>query len=761
MSRSILPRWLFWAVLALSMHGLAAAQGGIIRGVVYDKEDGEPLIYTNVVLLGTSWGAQTDEQGVYNIANVPPGTYTLWCTQLGYDTVAVSVTVKANSIVNQKIFLSRIGIQLENIDVTATKEEKQEETQISLTKITTRDIERIPAVGGTADLAQYLQVLPGVIFTGDQGGELYIRGGSPIQNKVLLDGMTIYNPFHSIGLFSVFETDIIRSVNVFTGGFSAEYGNRLSAVLDVVTRDGNKKRFAGMAAASPFVGRLVLEGPIKKQDETGAAASFLFTSKISYLDQTSPVLYGYVDSAGLPYRFQDFYGKASFYSAGGSKFSLFAFHFGDQVRYRQVSDYDWEEFGFGFNYNLVPLGSRVLIGGTFSYSDYAIQLTEADDLPRESSIGGFNLINDFTYFIPNGEVKYGFDISGVRTHLKFFNALNLIIEQDDNTTEFAGYALVRYVLREKLVLEPSLRLQYYSSLPVFSPEPRLSLKYNVSDWLRVKWGAGLYSQNLISTKSDQDVVNLFTGYLTSPQGQLLDLNGEIASDNLQRASQLVLGIEADLNDYTNLTLEPYYKLFSRLINLNRNKLFPTDPDYEIEEGKAYGVDVLLRYQQKRYYFWLAYSLGYVRRNNGEQEYPPHYDRRHNANVVAAYNWGREMSWEFALRWNLGSGFPFTLTQGFYEQINFLQGINTDYLTANGLLGIIYDDQLNRGRLPYYHRLDASLKKSFSLGRFTRLEANVSVINVYNRPNVFYFDRVRYQRVDQLPILPSAGLSLNF
>ncbi len=163
-------------------------------------------------------------------------------------------------------------------------------------KITTKDIERIPAIGGSADLAQYLQILPGVIFTGDQGGELYIRGGSPIQNKVLLDGMTIYNPFHSIGLFSVFETDVIRSVNVFTGGFSAEYGDRLSAVLDVTTRDGNKKRLAGKFAASPFLAKLILEGPLKKQDATGSSISYLFTSKVSYLDKTSPTLYHYIDT---------------------------------------------------------------------------------------------------------------------------------------------------------------------------------------------------------------------------------------------------------------------------------------------------------------------------------------------------------------------------------------------------------------------------------------------------------------------------------
>ncbi len=753
----------FFSILFLSalISVQAFSQGGIIRGVVYDKEDGEPVIFTNVILQGTTIGAQTDEQGVYNITSVPPGSYTIFCTQLGYDSSSISITIKNNQIINQKIFLNKTGIELENINVTATREEKKTETTVSMTKITTKDIERIPSVGGSADLAQYLQVLPGVIFTGDQGGELYIRGGSPIQNKVLLDGMTIYNPFHSIGLFSIFETDVIRSVNVFTGGFSGEYGDRLSAVLDITTRDGNKKHAAGKIAASPFLSKLILEGPIKKQSNTGSSISYLFTSKISYLDKTSPTLYSYIDTAGLPYNFQDFYGKVSLNSASGSKVSFFGFDYNDHVNYQQLSDFDWNEYGFGANFNLVPGGSKVLIGGTLSYSNYSLVLTESDGKPRESSVGGFDLNTDFTYFIRHGEVKYGFDIGGFRTHLKFFNSLGLIIESDDNTTEFSGFVVFKYIINEKVILEPSLRLQYYASLPVFSPEPRISLKYNLSDHVRLKAATGLYSQNFISTKSDQDVVNLFTGYLTAPSGTLDNINGEPAPNNLQRAVQGVVGAEVDVNKNLELTLEPYYKVFTQLINLNREKLFPEDPDYQIETGKAYGIDFLAKYTYKRYYLWFAYSLGYVRRDNGEQVYPPHYDRRHNLNVVAAYNWGKDASWEFDLRWNFGSGFPFTLTQGFYEQINFLNGINTPYTTQNGNLGILYDDSLNTGRLPYYHRLDLALKKTIHVSENSDLEINLSVINIYNRDNIFYFDRVRYERVNQLPILPSIGASFTF
>jgi hypothetical protein len=747
--------------MTLTVTGTAMAQNGTIRGIVYDKGNGEPVIYTNVILKGTTMGAQTDEDGIFSIPNVPPGSYMLFSTQLGYDTIELPITLKPNEISTQNLFLTKSAIELENVNINAVREEKKSETGVSMTKITTKDIERIPSVGGEADLAQYLQVLPGVIFTGDQGGELYIRGGSPIQNKVLLDGMTIYNPFHSIGLFSVFETDIIRSVNVFTGGFSAEYGDRLSAVLDVHTRDGNKKQFSGKVGINPFLSKVILEGPIKKQSESGSSVSYLFTGKTSYLDKSSKLFYSYIDTGGLPYRFTDLYGKISLNGANGSKLSFFGFNYNDHVNYQFVSDFNWNSYGFGTNFVVVPGGSKVLIGGTISYSDYKISLTEADGKPRTSGINGFDLNVDFTYFTAHGEVKYGFDIGGFRTTLHFFNALGLIIDNTDNSTELSGFLVYKHIFNEKLILEPSLRLQYYASLPAFSPEPRISLKYNATDAIRFKAAAGVYSQNLISTKSDQDVVNLFTGYLTAPDDQLNGVDDKPAANNLQHAYQFVVGLEADVTKHIELTVEPYYKYFGQLININRQKLFPTDPDFEIETGKAYGIDLLVKYDYKNFYLWVAYSLGYVRRDNGEQVYPPHFDRRHNLNIVTSYTWGKDKSWEVDARFNYGSGFPFTLTQGFYEQTNFLDGINTNYQTQNGELGIVYDDSLNTGRLPNYYRLDLAAKKRFTLSENTDLEITASVINVYNWKNIFYFDRITYQRVDQLPILPSIGASLTF
>jgi hypothetical protein len=157
--------------------------------------------------------------------------------------------------------------------------------------------------------------------------------------------------------------------------------------------------------------------------------------------------------------------------------------------------------------------------------------------------------------------------------------------------------------------------------------------------------------------------------------------------------------------------------------------------------------------------WATYSLGYVKRDDGEQIYPTHFDRRHNVNLLASLNLGR--SWEASVRWNYGSGFPFTLSQGFYGNFNLNDGIDSDVLTGNPDLGIIYSDTRNSGKLPDYHRLDFSIKKTIEINRNLLFEILASVTNAYNRENIFYFDRVRYTRVDQLPILPSLTLKVDF
>jgi hypothetical protein len=258
------------------------AQKGDIRGFVYDKDNGEPIMFCNVIIEGLAIGTATDVNGFFNISGVPAGSQTLLVTYIGYDTLRQSVSLKNKQILNQKLEISSSSVQIETVTVSADRQEMKSEVKVSVTKITPKDIKIIPAIGGEPDLAQYLQVLPGVVFTGDQGGQLYIRGGSPIQNKVLLDGMIVYNPFHSIGLFSVFDTDIMRNADIYTGGFGAQYGGRISSIMDITTRDGNKNRLSGKVATSSFGSKLMLEGPLFKK---GGNSSFIMSAKTSYLDR--------------------------------------------------------------------------------------------------------------------------------------------------------------------------------------------------------------------------------------------------------------------------------------------------------------------------------------------------------------------------------------------------------------------------------------------------------------------------------------------
>ncbi len=751
-------KYLIVTLLFLIIQQCAYAQLGDVRGIVYDEKTGEPLIYTNVFFEGTSQGSQSDVNGFYNITKAQQGEHILMVTLVGYDTFKLKIKIEKDKILNQNIYLQKRIFTIEEVKISAEKQSKTTEVQISQTKLTSKTIKKLPSVGGEPDLVQYLQVLPGVIFTGDQGGQLYIRGGSPIQNKVLLDGMTIYNPFHTIGLFSIFETEVIKNVSVYSGGFGAEYGGRVSSVIDVTTREGNKKRVSARASVSPFMTRFLVEGPIKKMDNLGASSSYIFTSKYSYLDKTSKVVYPWVESENaLPFSFLDFYGKLSFNGGNGSKLNVFGFNYNDNVDYPNAT-FGWNTYGGGCNFVLIPGQSKTVIKGFMAYSNYNTVFAERGKKDKTSSIGGFNTGLNFSYYFPKAQLDYGFSINGFRTTFDFFNSLGLQIDQNQNTTEIGSYVSYRYS-GKKFVIEPSIRFDYYSSLSQLSPEPRLRVKYNISKNIRFKFGSGIYAQNFISTRSDKDIVNLFNGFLSAPEEDLIKLDGSTSRSKLQHSYHLISGVELDITKYIEVNIEPYYKNFSQLIDLNRNKQLKSDPDYMIEQGDSYGIDFSMKFEKKNYYLWVVYSLGYNTRNNSTQQYYTHYDRRHNVNIVATYDFGKHKSWEASARWNFGSGFPFTKTQGFYQYQDFANGIDADYLTNNGQLGLIYDTDLNTGRLPYYHRMDLSLTRHFSFGEFQKLDASFSLTNAYNRKNIFYFDRILYERVNQLPIIPA--LSLNY
>ena len=749
-----------------------------VKGFLRSKDTGEPVMFASVSLEGTSFGVISDIEGFYSLSRIPAGSYTLVVSSMEFEGVSEKVELIDGKILSRNFLLAENVIQLGSAEVNADREEQTTRVNMSVETIRPSDLKKIPSFGGQPDLVQALQVLPGFISTGDQGGQLYIRGGSPIQNKVLLDGMIIYNAFHSIGLFSVFDSDVIANADVYTGGFGAKFGGRISSIMDIKTRDGNKLKTEGRVGASPFGAKLTIEGPLKKLNESGAGISYILSLKHSYLEQTSKVLYDYInnDGEGLPFNFTDAYGKISFGSGNGSKLSLFGFNFNDMVSYQSLSELRWNNYGAGGNFTIVPSGSAILMSGHFAASDYEIRLRE-DELPdRFSSVNGFNFGLDFKYVLGEDAVEYGLEVVGMQTVFETFNAIGVQIGQDENTTEFAGYVDYR-MNRGDWIINPSMRMQYFSSLARFRPEPRIGIKYKASERLRLKLAAGLYSQNVISSNSDRDVVNLFYGFLSGPQNlqrNLLTSSGVVREINhsLQTAEHVISGFEFDLTERLNLNVEGYFKNFSQLTNANRNKLFEDNAqnkeipealrkDFIVETGIAYGADVVLKYEERSSYVWLVYGYGNVDRWDGIRWYDPVFDRRHNVNLVVSQGIGRDQDWEVSARWNLGSGLPFTQTQGFYQPPSVVDGISTDYVVANNSeLGIQFAP-LNEGRLPAYHRLDLSVRREFKFSNGQTVDFSAGATNVYSRENVFYVNRITGDRVNQLPFLPSISLDWRF
>lgn len=777
--------------LLFFLGGVAWAQTGTVRGIVTNEEDGNGVPFAKVVILEAEKFANTDVDGLFSIPKVPAGTYTVRITAAQFTEFTQQIVVESGKITDVNISLLK-GKNLGVVEVTHDDKDKKIDPRTSVIKITKKDILRVPVTGGVSDIAGYFQTVPGVVSTGDQGGQVYVRGGTPIQNKILLDGMTIYNPFHSIGFFSVFETDLIRSADIYTGGFNAKYGGRISSIMDITYRDGNFKRFSGAVGLSPFTSNVLLEGPIVK----GSNVSFVLSGKASILETTSQLFYPYINrdsldtnddgifdkdtSYGLPFNFWDLYGKVTVKGEGANKFSVFGFAFNDKVNYQAVSELSWKSFGGGTNFILVPLNSELFMKGRLNFSKYDIALEEENLEPRTSGIFGGELAFDFTYYLPRKtKLDYGFGFSYFATTFQTFNEVNRKIEQNENTIEAGAYVSYRHVSKnKKLILEPSFRVQAYSSVGQVTAEPRFSGKYNINEIFRVKVAGGYYTQNFTATTSDQDVVNLFYGFITAPSNIPDDFtlqNGEEINitNGLQKAWHGVTGFEVDLTKKLKMNVEGYYKFFNQMTNVNRNKIYEDDAenseiddvfkkDFIVENGTAWGGDIVFTYTGKKLYIWTAYSLGKVVRWDGFQEYAPVFDRRHNINVISTYTFGKNDSWEVTGRWNLGTGLPFRQTVGVYEE-PVMNNIDDDYITNNAdELTFIYDEG-NNGRLPTYHRLDINVKKTLTWEDKPNLKLEIvgGVTNVYSRNNIFYVNRVTNEKVYQLPVMPSLAVNFKF
>ena len=754
-------------LLCVFLIGAAAvAQNAVIKGFTYDESTGETLPYCTIQLMGTSFGALSDVTGAFLINKIPAGTYTVKVSQLGYIDLLDTVVISGNATITKRYSISPNSQTLDAVQIVGENTRKEQETRTSVISVTPKDMSKMPAIGGQPDFAQYLQVLPGIISTGDQGGQLYVRGGTPVQNMLLLDGVILFNPFHSIGIFSVFDMDIMSSADVYTGGFGAEFGGRISSVMDIKTRDGNKKRLAGKVDINNIGGQLLFEGPLLKlKDERKTSISFILSGKGSFLDKSSKVFYPYVKNEdGLPYNFWDLYGKVTLATRNGTRWNIFGFNYDDRVKYSSVANYGWNNWGIGSNFLIVPGDAPTTIEGSLAYSKYSSELQDANFDPRRSSMDGFTFDLGFNYYLGNSLLKVGIDVVGYNTNYEYYTIYHAQRTIEDHTTDLSIFAKYKYNFRNKLLIEPGFRLQYYYSLGEVSPEPRLAIKYNILKNLRLKLAAGMYSQNLVSITSDRDVVSLFNGFLSSPLENSLLPSTLINDDKemkgrLQKSQHAIIGLEYDPINPLSINIEGYFKNFSQLISANRYKMLDSENEFIWEKGQAYGGDISVKYEQKGVYIWFVYSLGWVKRTDGKITYNPHFDRRHNINLVASYSFGKRRSWEINCRWNFGTGFPFTQTQAYYPHYDPTY-LNDDYVSANEDVYFMLAD-LNQARLPSYHRLDLGVKKKFHIGPRHTIELYFSMTNLYNYKNVFYVNRTTNDIVYQLPFLYYFGMTWRF
>ena len=764
------------AALALMLAGsLAFGQTASIKGFVYESGSGQTVPMASVTLEGTKFGQATDVNGYFLLAKLPAGPFDLRVSFLGFSDYRTHLELAPDEVRSLIIVLEPSTIELKEATITAERQRLAGINPASVHRLTPVALNRIPGLSGQADLAEYLQVIPGIIFTGDRGGQFYVRGGEPVNNLVKLDGMTIVSPFHSVGFTSVFDTQTISSVDVSTAGFGAQYGGRLSSVIDVKTRAGNRKEFCADGSLNTFGYSLIAEGPLKKMTpENPGSVSFLLSNKGSWIRTTGPMLYPYLDSTGLPFRYDDYFAKVSFIGSKGDQVDIIGTRFSDVADYPGLMRSAWTSTAGGARLLVSPSGSRVLFESSAFVSDFRASLTQPDIKPRQTFYNSAEASFKVHYRGPLFSLLWGTEMNVIHTLHTFQGIKGILMEDEYFTTELLSY-LETKIAAGNFMIEPGFRIHYYADKSDLRGEPRLKVRYSVSDRINLNFAGGFYSQNLVSTTSTEDVVNLFQGYYIGPFWIQSDFKGDHIDNKIQLAGHAVLGASYLGPGSLKLTAELYVKDYYRMISYNRNKIYEDvlrvkDDNggygtrgyltkyFIFEKGLAYGLDLMADWSGRYYTVYIAYSLGYVTRQDELITYVPHFDRRHNLNVVGGFRFGRSHAWSAKARWNLGSGFPFTQSVGLYEDLSLLANNFMMDPLMSGELGVWYAP-INEGRLPWYHRLDLSLERTWKLSRKMELQAVFGLMNAYNRQNVFYMDRTTYDRIDQLPVLPTLGLSL--
>ncbi len=737
------------ALIALVLAAASAsAQTGTIRGFVTDASDGQALQGVNVGVLdvsGSLRGSITDDDGFFIILRLPAGRYILRASYIGYESAVDTLDLAPGD--TERLSLALVpGIALEEL-VVESEREGGAMVAAGLQTVRPRDVELVPAPDVSGDLVSYLSTMPGVVSIGDRGGQVFIRGGEPSHNLALLDGMYIYQPFHILGFYSAFSSEILRNADIYAGGFSSKFAGRMSSVIDVHTRNGNSQEMRRTISLAPFVSMGILEGPLKR-----GRMSYLFSGRASTVERVAT---SYIDQP-LPYTFGDFFGKLHTVINESHQVSASAIHTYDRGTLEQdvenANEIRWNNTAYGIRYLVAPPSLPILGEVLFSISRLDMELGPQDEPVRTSGIEGFNLTVNVTNFGQRSRVDWGFYLRAPRLTAQLGGLYQNVDFTNDRITSTGGYFEPEVNITESLRARAGVVVQFLGDQGLFL-EPRMRIIWERGPH-QFSASGGLYRQEAVGLNDRRDATNIFTAWAGAPTG------------TLPNSIHALGGYRTALTDWLALSVEGFYKRLWSL-SIAEWTAFPRfSARLQEASGRAFGADIRLEIQRPAYYGFINYGISSVEYNamqetlpvwfgSSEVRFRPPHDRRHQVNALTRFSLG---GFDVSLRWNLGSGLPYSQIRGF-DGFVLLDG-PVDVSREPGQARVIYDRPFE-GILPAYHRLDVSVSRVFQYRDDSWVTLQAGVINAYNRANLFSLDTFTLQRNDQLPVIPTAGIKFEF
>lgn len=735
---------LFWVSVSA-----AWAQSATVRGFVTAAEDGEPLQGVNVILddlAGMLQGSATDGDGFYLIPGVEPGRYVLRATFIGFAIHADTLDLEPGARLLMNIAMETGAVEMGEVAVEAERESGAARLTAGLQSVRAQDIELVPAPDVSGDLVSYLSTMPSVVLMGDRGGQVFIRGGEPTQNLTLLDGMEVFQPFHVLGFYSAFPSEIVSRADIYAGGFGNKYVGRISSVIDVNTRNGNKRSLSASASMSPFTSAAHLEGPLLR-DRISVLGSARFSTLDAFASQ-------YIE-APLPFKFNDFFGKIHARVGRSTQVSVSALSTYDRGALVSEDDFferddviSWRNTAIGGRYLVAPAALSVLGEVLVSYSRLESEFGPPGQPTRTSMLETVNTALNMTNYVGNSEVNWGFFLRAPTTEAELGGLFQNVHTRRFLTSHTGAYLEPEIYLRNGLYIRPGLSVQAFGTADI-SFEPRLRVRWE-GGIHHLSGAAGLYRQHIVGVSDRRDATNIFTAWIETPVHEGM------------RAVHLLLGYRIEPAPWLEVSLEGFYKDLDNLF-IGEWTAFPSfTTRLQQAFGNAAGLDLRLELRRPHFYGFINY--GY---SNTQYEVipvseasidpgrfrPPH-DRRHQVNMLAASSlYGFDVS----VRWQFGSGLPYTRVEGFDGFILMDGVVNVE--EVRGFPRVIYERIPYQAILPAYHRLDISIERTFTSANGLELTTQVGLLNAYNRTNLFSLDLLTAQRSDQLPIIPVAGIKL--